>query len=125
MVELVKPAAEWAAAVLEAIGLVIILLLGAFALLYAAVRLVKGAGGAVVFRETRHRLAQGILLGLEFLVGADIVHTVAVDLTFASVGVLAIVVAVRTFLSFTLEVELTGRWPWQREKGPGTASEGA
>lgn len=118
MVELVEPLAEWAAAILEAIGLGIIVLLSAWALLFALVRLAKGAAGSAVFRETRHRLARGILLGLEFLVGADIVHTVAVDLTFASVGVLAIVVAIRTLLSFTLEVELTGRWPWQQGNRP-------
>jgi uncharacterized membrane protein len=55
----------------------------------------------------------GSLLGLELLIAADIIQTVAVDLTFRSVGVLAIVVLIRTFLSFTLDVELNGRWPWQ------------
>ena len=58
-------------------------------------------------------MGKAILLGLEFLVAADIIRTVAVEPTFTSVGVLAIVVAVRTFLSFTLDVELQGRWPWQ------------
>jgi uncharacterized membrane protein len=54
-------------------------------------------------------------VGLEFLVAADIIHTVAVDLSFQTVGVLSLIVLIRTFLSFTLEVELTGRWPWQNE----------
>lgn len=124
MVELVKPLAEWSTAALEAVGLGIIVLLSAYALVYAGYRLLRGAAGSTVFRETRHRLARGILLGLEFLVGADIVHTVAVDLTFSTVGVLAIVVAVRTFLSFTLEVELTGRWPWQNGREPASPAEG-
>ena len=66
-----------------------------------------------IYRQTRQRLGRGILLGLEFLVAADIIHTVAVELTFKTVGVLAIIVVIRTFLSFTLEVELTGKWPWQ------------
>jgi len=56
---------------------------------------------------------KAILLGLEFLVAGDIIRTVAVAPTFAGVGVLAILVAVRTFLSFTLDVELSGSWPWQ------------
>jgi uncharacterized membrane protein len=55
-----------------------------------------------------------VLLGLELLVAGDIIRTVAIEPTFESVGVLAAIVAVRTFLSFALEVELTGRWPWDR-----------
>jgi uncharacterized membrane protein len=65
------------------------------------------------YRVYRQAIGRAILLGLEFLVAADIIRTVAVDPTFTSVGVLAIIVAVRTFLSFTLDVELEGRWPWQ------------
>jgi uncharacterized membrane protein len=61
----------------------------------------------------RQRLGRGILLGLEFLVAGDIIRSVAVSPSFTSVGVLAIIVAVRTFLSFTLELEISGRWPWQ------------
>ena len=54
-----------------------------------------------------------LLLGLEMLVAADIVKTIALEATFMSVGVLAGLVAVRTFLSWTLVVEINGRWPWQ------------
>jgi uncharacterized membrane protein len=67
-----------------------------------------------VYRLYRQSLGRAILLGLEFLVAGDIIRTVAVSPTFTSVGVLATIVAVRTFLSFSLEVELEGRWPWQR-----------
>lgn len=49
--------------------------------------------------------------------GADIIHTVAIEFTYESVGVLAIIVLIRTLLSFTLEVEMYGRWPWQQERG--------
>jgi uncharacterized membrane protein len=66
------------------------------------------------YRQYRHGIGRAILLGLEFLVAADIIRTVAVDPTFRSAGVLAIIVAIRTFLSMALEVELEGRWPWQR-----------
>jgi uncharacterized membrane protein len=62
----------------------------------------------------RADLGRGILLGLEFLVAADIIGTVAVAPTFESLGVLAAIVLIRTFLSFSLEVEIEGRWPWQR-----------
>jgi uncharacterized membrane protein len=65
-----------------------------------------------VFKELRHLLGRGILLGLECLVAADIIHTVAVELTFQTVGELALVVLVRTFLSARLEAEITGHWPW-------------
>jgi uncharacterized membrane protein len=54
------------------------------------------------------------LLGLELLVGADIISTITAPLTFESVGLLAAIVAIRTFLSFSLETEIDGCWPWQR-----------
>lgn len=79
----------------------------------SGVHAIQGYNAERVFREVRQRLGRGILLGLEFLIAADIILTVAIDLTFESVGVLALIVLVRTFLSFTLEVELTGSWPWQ------------
>jgi uncharacterized membrane protein len=67
----------------------------------------------LAYRVYRQQVGKAILLGLEFLVAGDIIRTVAVSPTYAGVGVLAILVAVRTFLSFTLDVELSGRWPWQ------------
>lgn len=74
---------------------------------------------AAVYRGFRRRLGRSILLGLELLVAADIIRTVAISPTFESVGVLALIVAIRTFLSFALEIELEGRWPWQRATPPG------
>ncbi len=67
------------------------------------------------YEGLRANLARGILLGLEFLVAADIIGTVALTPTFESLGVLAGIVLIRTFLSFSLEVEIEGRWPWQRK----------
>lgn len=64
------------------------------------------------YRIFRKRMGRAILLGLELLVAADIIRTVAVTPTLESAGVLAIIVAIRTILSFSLEVELDGRWPW-------------
>ena len=115
MIEFVKPIAEWCAAIVELLGIFIIIVLALYALIFGAVRLVGRNDTDAVFREVREHLGRGILLGLEFLVAADIIHTVAVELTFTTVGVLAIVVLIRTFLSFTLEVELTGSWPWQQK----------
>jgi uncharacterized membrane protein len=71
---------------------------------------------ALGYRLYRQQVGKAILLGLEFLVAADIIRTVAVSPTFRGVGVLAVVVAVRTFLSFTLDVELEGHWPWQSRR---------
>jgi uncharacterized membrane protein len=65
----------------------------------------------------RSSLGRAILLGLEFLIAADIINTVAVTPTLMSVAVLAGIVAIRTFLSFSLELEIEGRWPWQRRRG--------
>lgn len=116
MSEMIKPFAEYCAAGVEAIGIGIIAIFSIYALLYAFSRLFKKENTEEGFHKTRQKLGRGILLGLEFLVAADIIDTVAVELTFHSVAVLSIIVLIRTFLSFTLEVELTGRWPWQQKK---------
>ena len=62
----------------------------------------------------RQRVGRSILLGLELLVAADIVRTVAVAPTLLDVAVLGGIVLIRTFLSFSLELEVTGSWPWQK-----------
>ncbi len=72
------------------------------------------------FQRYRQSLGRAVLLGLEFLVAGDIVRTVAVSPTFGSLGGLAIIVAIRTFLSMSLEVELEGRWPWQARRPGGS-----
>ena len=77
-------------------------------------RWIASRGDASAYHRARESIGRSILLGLELLVAGDIIRTVAVSPTFTSVGVLAAVVAIRTFLSFTLELEITGRWPWQK-----------
>ncbi len=67
-----------------------------------------------VYTDLRANLGRFILLGLELLVGADIISTITAPLTFQSVGLLAAIVGIRTFLSFSLETEIEGRWPWRR-----------
>jgi uncharacterized membrane protein len=76
-------------------------------------RTVRGGEFEQVYRAYRQGLGRAILLGLEFLVAADIIRTVAVSPTFQSAGVLALIVLIRTFLSMALQVEIDGRWPWQ------------
>lgn len=73
-----------------------------------------GGDRSGAYGRTRRAIGRSILLGLELLVAGDIIRTVAVSPTFSSIGVLAGVVLIRTFLSFTLELEINGRWPWQK-----------
>jgi uncharacterized membrane protein len=105
-------AVELVGKIVDAAGVAVIVIGVAWATAVAAVRLVERK--AEVYEQYRRLLGRSILLGLELLVAADIIRTVAVAPTFRSVGVLAIIVLIRTFLSFTLELEITGRWPWQK-----------
>jgi len=70
------------------------------------------------YDQYKIRIGRSLLLGLEVLVAADIVKTIAIQLTFTSLGLLAGLVIVRTFLSWTLVLEIEGRWPWRRELLP-------
>lgn len=73
----------------------------------------RNDGGPAAFKHLRQQVGRAILLGLEFLVAADIIRTVSEVPTLTGVTVLAVIVLIRTFLSFTLQVELEGKWPWQ------------
>jgi uncharacterized membrane protein len=108
--------AAWKEPLVRAIELagVAIILLGAIAATGRFVVSWLQTDLSTAYREYRQHLGRAILLGLEFLVAGDIINTVAVDPSFQSVGVLAGIVAIRTFLSFSLEVEIEGRWPWRR-----------
>jgi uncharacterized membrane protein len=100
--------------VIDGIGVVVI---AAGAVLAAGASIGRMLGESKrgdTYRFFRERLGRSILLGLEFLVAADIIRTVALTPTWESVVVLAGIVLIRTFLSFSLEVEITGRWPWQQ-----------
>ena len=88
------------------------------ALVLAAVRAVRdllaGVAGAETYRRVRAYFGRGILLGLEILVAADLIRTVAVQPTLENVLVLALIVLVRTLLSFSLDVEIEGVVPWRK-----------
>lgn len=122
---LVERLVPWVMGALELAGIAATLL-GAVAATITAARWVQadGAMAMAVYESYRRQLSQGILLGLEFLVAADIIGTVAVEPTFRSVGVLGLIVAIRTLLSFTLEVEIAGRWPWYAPASPPAREEG-
>jgi uncharacterized membrane protein len=111
-----KDAVDTIAKVVDGAGVAVVVigLLIATGVFFLALR--SGEGGDDLYRLYRQQVGKAILLGLEFLVAADIIRTVAVAPTFEGVGVLALLVGVRTFLSFTLDVELEGRWPWQQER---------
>lgn len=86
--------------------------------LLATVRALLAAVPPGLDRYTAYRrsLGRAILLGLELLVAGDIIRTVAVAPTLNNLSVLALIVVIRTFLSFSLELEVTGRWPWQEKR---------
>jgi uncharacterized membrane protein len=103
--------------VVEGIGVATILLGCVLSTVWFVGRLAR-MGGIAAYQEFRRDLGRSIILGLEFLIAGDIIRTVTVDQTLENVGVLVVIVLIRTFLTITLELETEGRWPWQRlEKG--------
>ena len=109
---------EQVARAVEVVGIVTLVVGLVLAFSRARRALVGGQGGEEAYRVVRTVFGRSILLGLEFLVAADIIRTVAVDPSLENVGVLGIIVLIRTFLSFSLEVEIDGTWPWRRASGP-------
>lgn len=98
---------------LEIVGALTIVLGSILAILRVIILFKQHADLPSIYKSFRRTLGEGILLGLEFLVAADIINSVAIEPSFKSVGVLGMIIFVRTFLSFTLEVEMNGHWPWQ------------
>jgi uncharacterized membrane protein len=114
--------------VVEAVGAGIMVLggLGAFVVFALRARRARTLAGA--YPALRRDLSRCILLGLEVLIVADIVRTIIVDPTLESVAVLGIIVVIRILLSFSLEVEIDGVWPWHRRqfdsRAPGRSDAG-
>jgi uncharacterized membrane protein len=101
------------AKVLEAVG-VLVIVGGIFWSGISYLRSGTPESDTSAYSFFRRSLGRSILLGLEFLVAADIIHTVATTPTFRSLGVLGLLIVIRTFLSIEIEMELDGRWPWQK-----------
>ncbi len=108
-----EEAVETVGQVVEAVGVAAIVVGIALAL----ARFAAAHGHTTSYTDCRRSIGRSILLGLEILVAGDIIRTVAVSPNFRSIGVLALIVVIRTFLSFTLELEINGHWPWQRRTG--------
>ncbi len=105
-------AGQW----LDAAGVVIILVGVLFSTIVVLIRAVRARSIHHLYRLYRQNLARSILIGLEFLVAGDIIRTVAGQMNFDSVIILAIIVIVRSFLGVEFEMEVEGYWPWQRAK---------
>ncbi len=115
---MLTPFIETVGRVVDCVGIAITAVGGGVSLLLYLWRVLAGHARDDAYRQCRQSLGRAILLGLEFLVAGDIIRTVAISPTFTSVGVLAVIVLIRTFLSATLTVEIEGRWPWQSRPRP-------
>jgi uncharacterized membrane protein len=98
----------------EAIAVMVLIGGTLFCLGHLVRQMFQGADRRQAYRDFRESLARSLLLAVDLLVAADIILTVTLDLSLESFQVLGLLVLIRTFLHFTLELELTGRWPWQR-----------
>lgn len=110
-----KDMSETIARVLEVIG-VFVLVAGILWSGLGYLRHAREDRSPSAYTHFRRSIGRSILLGLELLVAADIVHTVAVAPTFESLGVLGLLILIRTFLSIEIEMEIDGHWPWQRSR---------
>jgi len=90
-----------------------VILVGLLMAAIQAIVLIAHRNGHLAYERVRATFGRSILLGLELLVAGDIIRTVTVDQTLDNLLVLGLLVLIRTFLSWSLEVEIDGRWPWQ------------
>ncbi len=104
---------ELAALAIEIIAVAIIIGAIFYSLLHYLYRSILDPESESQYQKLKIRLGKSLLLGLEILVAADIIRTVALEATLESVTVLGLLVLIRTFLSWALVVEIEGRWPWQ------------
>lgn len=103
----------------EAFGAAVLVIGLVWSLILAATVWRRSRHGADAYRVLRSSFGGVLLLGLEILVAADLIKTVAVATTLENVVVLGVIVLIRTFLSFSLEVEIEGRLPWRRAGASG------
>jgi uncharacterized membrane protein len=123
LIDHIREAIEWAAMGIEILGAVVIFAgVMRVALTRGTVRFLLKQGQPGDYESYKHEMGRSLLLGLEFLVAADVIRTVALEPTLGNVSVLGLLVLVRTFLSWTLTVDIEGRWPWQPQKSETTHS---
>lgn len=99
---------------LDLVGVFVIVTGAILSFLFTLYELFKEQSTEHLYGNFRQNLGRSILLGLEFLVAGDIIRSVTGTPNFTSVGVLVVIVLVRSFLSMTFEMEVEGHWPWQR-----------
>lgn len=104
---------HWTASAIELLGVLVIVCGVGASTVWSFGELRQGEF-AGAFRSYRANLGRGILLGLELLIAADIIGMVAIVPSFDRLGILALIIVIRTFLSFSLQIEIEGRLPWQR-----------
>ncbi len=110
----VRAVIEWAALAIEILGaLIIVTGVIKVAVTRGTVRYLFQLDKPGAFESYKHQMGRSLLLGLEFLVAGDVVRTVALEPTLTNVAVLGLLVLIRTFLSWSLAVEIEARWPWQ------------
>jgi uncharacterized membrane protein len=117
---------ELAATGVEVLAVVIIVATILVATVIYVSRLLRATADVTTYQGYRHRVARALLLGLEILVAADIIRTVALEPTLQNVLILGVLVLVRTLLGWGLVVEIEERWPWQprrTDEGPARARE--
>jgi len=108
-----KTYVDYISSVVEMIGVITIFLGALYSLFVFFVSISKKKTDSYI--KLRQSLGKSILLGLEILIAADIMATVVTDPTMKSVIILGLIVLIRTFLSLSLQVELEGRFPWQKD----------
>jgi uncharacterized membrane protein len=111
-----SPLTQWVAAAATGIELLAVAIIVAVILAATAVylyRILAHQADGITYSSYRHQVARALLLGLEILVAADIIRTVVLQPTLDNVIVLGLLVLIRTFLSWSLVLEIEERWPWQ------------
>jgi uncharacterized membrane protein len=103
---------EHVAVAIEVLAVAVITIGIVYALSVYLIKRTESNRGQRIEREFRERLGQSLLVGLEILVAADVIRTVALEPSLESVAVLGVLVLIRTFLSWSIVVEMEGRWPW-------------
>jgi uncharacterized membrane protein len=118
LIEIVRASVEWAALGIEVLGaLVIVTGVLRVAITRGTVRFLMRLDDPAAYESYKHQIGRSLLLGLEYLVAGDVVRTIALEPTLVNVAVLGLLVLVRTFLGWSLSVEIEGRWPWQARSG--------
>lgn len=125
VVEIIRHLIEWSALGIEVLAVaVIVTAVIVVAVRRGTVRYVFRLGTPGAYESYKHQLGQALLLGLDFLVAADVIKTVALEPTLDHVAVLGLLVFIRTFLSLSLAVEIEGRLPWHSQIERDTRSRG-